>query len=164
MAEKMANATAGNECELTGTSTTKYNNPARARETKKAVELVTIAPVAEERVPVSGSSECQSAKSNFDFSGILHQAIAKHFDKIVDGLIMDIDQGNPSGAKVLFATLARLKADPDKVELQSEAGVILSNLLGPGFDLFSEQHEQQHNAAENPEAVVDGGTCGRKTE
>lgn len=165
MAEEMAVAIATKVSEGTCRSTTRDNNPARKSNSKEASSSLTMIPesklgIREEAAPDSSKSECQTAESNFDFRLMLQQAIAKNFNKIMDGLMKIIDEGNPAGAKVLFDALAKLKADPGKIEHQSEVGAILSDLLGPDF----EWNEAQGPDKDKPDETANVGLGGREPQ
>jgi hypothetical protein len=169
MAEEMAEAIASNESKQAGRSTANSNKTARKREPGKAQEPVPLAPETKddsrgEKAPDSTEPKCQSAASGFSYRESLHEAVGKRFKEIINGLIKIIDQGNPAGAKVLFDALAKLQADPDKVEHQSEVGMILSDLLGPDFEWNKAQQEDEHDKTETAEAGIDAGSIGREPE
>jgi hypothetical protein len=163
MAEEMTETHASKESGVSGRLTTKGSRPVRKREPKQALHLVTVTPETKkdsrgEKAPDSTESKCQSAKSGFRFRESLHEAVGKRFKDIIDGLVKIIDEGNPAGAKVLFDALAKLEADPGKIEHQSEVGALLSDLLGPDFQWNEAQQEDQHGDTDTEEAGVEVGS------
>jgi hypothetical protein len=169
MAEEMANAIATKESKRTGRSITKNNKTARLTKSEKSSVAVGVAPETtenpqQEAAPDSGDSESQTAQSGFDFRESFHAALANNFSKIIEGLMKGNDKVNPAGSRMLFDALAKLAANPGKVEHQTEAGIILSDLLGPGFDWNSVQHEDRNMATESDQAGVDADIGGRESE
>ncbi|MGD0912130.1 MAG: hypothetical protein ABR928_09545 [Terracidiphilus sp.] len=170
MAEEMANAIAAKESNRTDRSTAKYNMTVRKKETEKAQEPVTVASETKEKPREevalnSVGAQGKSEESNFDYYESLQRAVAEHFPKIIEGLMKIIDLGNPAGAKVLFDGLAKLKSSPGKVEHQTEVGVILSDIFGPGFDLQKVEDDADNpNATESADAGIHVGIGGREPE
>ncbi len=169
MAEEMANAIATEESRRKGRSTTKNNKPARSKKSEKSSVDVSVVPEAKENpsqeaASDSCESECQTAAPGFHFREGFHEALATNFTKIIDGLVKGNDKGGPGGTRALFDALAKLAANPGDVEHQSEAGIILSDLLGPGFDWSNAQHEDHNMATESDQVGVDVGIGGRKSE
>jgi hypothetical protein len=169
MAEEMAKAAACQETRRTGRPTENDSEPARKREVMKAPEPVTLAPESKESLRDevaldSDGGESKSAASGFDFRESMYEAVAEYFPKIIKGLMVGIEKGNASGAKVLFDALAKLAANPGKVEHQKEVGVIFTDLVGPDFDWEKGQIAGPHELTETAEAGIDVGSGDREPE